>query len=76
MAVIIVTILSLILDAIPKLAWMQPYLLTHWWTSFGDLLRDPIAWSNIQRGLLTALAYTVVFLLAAWARFSDKDVTS
>ncbi len=75
-AVVIVSILSFILDAIPKLEWLHPYLLTHWWTSFGDLLRDPIAWSGIQRGLLTAAAYTAVFLLAAWARFTDKDVTS
>jgi ABC-2 type transport system permease protein len=44
--------------------------------SFGDLLRDPIAWSDMTRGLLTAGAYALVFWLAAWARFSSKDVTS
>ena len=75
-AVVIVNILSFILDAIPKLEWLHPYLLTHWWMSFGDLLRDPIEWAGIQRGLLTAGTYAAVFLLAAWARFTDKDVTS
>lgn len=39
-------------------------------------LRDPIATDNISRGLLTAAVYAVVFWLAAWARFSNKDITS
>ena len=41
-----------------------------------DLLRDPVYTHDLSLGLLTDLAYAVVFLAAAWARFSSKDVTS
>ena len=75
-AIMILTVASFILDNNPQLDWLHPYLLTHSWLAFGDLLRDPIAWSGIQEGVLRALAYAVVFGTAAWARFSSKDVTS
>jgi ABC-2 type transport system permease protein len=74
-AVVIVNVLSFILDSIPQLSWLHEWLPTHWWMSFGDVLRDPIAWDNMTRGLLTAAGYALVFWLAAWARFSSKDVT-
>jgi ABC-2 type transport system permease protein len=67
---------SLILDAIPQVSWMHPYLITHHWMAFGDVLRQPIAWSGVVAGLYVAAAYAVVFFLAAWAQFSAKDVTS
>ncbi len=75
-ATIGVDVLMFILDAIPQLAWLHPWLLVDWWSAFGDLLRDPISTDAISRGLLTALVYAVVFLAAAWARFSSKDITS
>jgi len=74
-AVVIVNVLSFILDEIPQLSWLHEWLPTHWWVSFGDVLRDPIAWDGMTRGLLTAAGYALVFWLAAWARFSSKDVT-
>lgn len=67
---------SYLLDSIPQVSWLHPYLLTHHWLDFGDLLRDPIAWNNIVAGLWLAAAYAVVFVAAAWARLSTKDVTS
>ncbi|HET7431846.1 MAG TPA: ABC transporter permease [Nocardioides sp.] len=67
---------SFVLDSIPQVAWMHPYLLTHHWLDFGDLFRDPIAWNNIDAGLWLALGYVVVFFAAAWARLTTKDVTS
>jgi ABC-2 type transport system permease protein len=75
-AIMIVTVASFILDSIPQLGWLHPYLLTHSWMGFGDLLRDPIAWGGIREGLWRALAYIAVFGTAAWARFGSKDVTS
>jgi ABC-2 type transport system permease protein len=75
-AIILVNVLMFILDTIAQLEWLHPWLLAHWWTAFGDLLRDPIATDSIQRGLITALVYAGVFWLAAWARLSTKDISS
>ncbi len=75
-AIVLTNVMMFILDSISQLSWLHPWLLTHWWTAFGDLLRDPIETQNISRGLITAAVYAVVFWLAAWARFSSKDITS
>jgi ABC-2 type transport system permease protein len=75
-AVVILCVGSFILDSIEQVSWMHPYLVTHYWIRFGDLLRDPVEWGGIRDGLFLALVYAVVFWLAAWARFSRKDITS
>ena len=75
-AIVIVNVTMFILDSLPQLAWLHPWLLTHWWTSFGEFFRAPIAWSDPIRGLLTAVGYALVFALAARARLGDKDITS
>jgi ABC-2 type transport system permease protein len=75
-AIVLVNVMMFILDSIAQLDWLHPWLLTHWWTAFGDLLRDPIATESIQRGLITALVYAGVFWIAAWARLSTKDISS
>jgi ABC-2 type transport system permease protein len=75
-AVTMLCVTSFVLDSITQLGWLHPYLLTHNWQNFGDLLRDPIAFDGIRTGLLAAAAYIVIFLSAAWARFGARDVTS
>jgi ABC-2 type transport system permease protein len=75
-AIVLINVMMFILDSISQLAWLHPWLLTHWWTAFGDLLRDPMYTGNVTRGLITAAVYAAVFWLAAWARFSSKDITS
>ncbi len=78
-AMIAVTVISTamwILDGIPQLAWLQPWLLVHYWPAFSDAFRDPIFYEQMQQGLLVALAYVVLFLSLAWARFTQKDITS
>jgi ABC-2 type transport system permease protein len=75
-AIVILNVASFILDSIPQLGWLHPYLLTHWWTAFGDLLRDPVALDGIRHGLLCAGGYALIFCTAAWARFGVRDVTS
>jgi len=75
-AIVLVNVMMCILDSISHLDCLHPWLLTHWWTAFGDLLRDPIATESIQRGLITALVYAGVFWLAACARLSTKDISS
>jgi ABC-2 type transport system permease protein len=75
-AIVLVNVMMFVLDSIAQLDWLHPWLLTHWWTAFGDLLRDPIATESIERGLVTAVVYASVFWLAAWARLSTKDISS
>ncbi|MQA24790.1 MAG: ABC transporter permease subunit [Micromonosporaceae bacterium] len=75
-AVVVFTISNQILGTIPQLEPIHPYLMTHWWYGFGDLLRAPIATSSVGPGLLSAGIYTAVFLAAAWARLGSRDITS
>ena len=53
---------------------IHPWLFTHHWFSFGDLMRTPVQWSGIVADLRLQLGYIAVFAAAAWARFSTKDV--
>ena len=75
-AVMIFVIASWILQGIEQVSWLHPWLLVNYATAFVDVLRDPIAWEQMQRGLGVFAAYAVVFWLAAWARFAGKDITS
>jgi ABC-2 type transport system permease protein len=75
-AVVVFSSASFILDTIPQVSWLHPYLITHDWTAFGDVFRAPIAWGGMVDGLWVAGGYAVVFWLAAWARFAGKDITS
>ncbi len=75
-ALTIFTILSWILDGVPQLAWLHPWLLVDRWLSFADLLRDPPFWDTVLQGLALDAGYAVVFWLLAWARFAGKDITS
>ena len=75
-AVLIFSTASYIVDTIPQVSWLHPFLINHWWLAFGDLFRSPIEWQGVQHGLYSAAAYAVVFWLLAWARFAGKDVTS
>lgn len=69
-----VTILSGILQSIPQLSSIWPWLFTDQWTSFADLLRDPVYTPNIVHNLLIQGLYVAVFGSAAWARLSSRDV--
>ena len=75
-AVVILNVTMFILDSLPQLSWLHPWLLTHWWTSFGDFFRNPISWTDPARGVLTAAGYALTFWLAAWASLGSKDITS
>ncbi|MBS2962229.1 ABC transporter permease [Actinocrinis puniceicyclus] len=71
-----VTILSGILQSIPQLSAIQPWLFTDQWISFADVLRDPVYTPNIVHNLLIQALYVAVFGSAAWARFTSRDVLS
>jgi ABC-2 type transport system permease protein len=55
---------------------VQPYLPTRYWLAWVDFFRDPVFWRNIERGLALQAVYVGVLLLAAWANFMTRDVTS
>lgn len=69
-------LLDQLLVTTPDLAWLNPYLFTGYWRDWGDLLRQPIETANVTNGLIVAVVYAAVFLAAAWARLTTKDVTS
>jgi ABC-2 type transport system permease protein len=65
-----------IVDQIPQLHAVQPYLFSHYWLSFADLVRDPVYWHDLLRNLELQSLYAVVFGSAAWARFTTRDITA
>jgi ABC-2 type transport system permease protein len=67
-------IFSAILDSVPQVHAIHPWLFTHHWLAFGDLLRSPVTWHEIGKDLTLQAGYVAVFGAAAWARFSTKDV--
>ncbi|MES4888140.1 ABC transporter permease [Streptomyces sp. NPDC096012] len=65
-----------ILDQIPQLHALQPYLFPHYWLSFADLMRDPVYWDDLVKNLGLQALYAAVFGSAAWARFTVKDINA
>ncbi|WP_431775420.1 ABC transporter permease [Streptomyces cucumeris] len=65
-----------ILDTIPQLHGIHPYLFPHYWLSFADLLRAPVYWDDLVKNLELQGLYAAVFGSAAWARFTAKDITA
>ncbi|GES22839.1 ABC transporter permease [Acrocarpospora pleiomorpha] len=75
-ATLVLVVVAQVLQAIPQLAVIEPYLLTSWWNKFDGALRDPIAFDQMGQGLLAFGAYILVFGSIAWARFTSRDITA
>jgi ABC-2 type transport system permease protein len=69
-------VLSQVLITLDAAGAISPYLPTRYWLAWVDLFRDPILWSDIQRGVAVQGVYVGVLLGIAWAHFTTKDVTS
>jgi ABC-2 type transport system permease protein len=69
-----IAVLSAILDSVSQVSAIHPWLLTHYWLSFGDVLRTPVEWHNVIADLRLQVGYVAVFGLAAWARLTTRDV--
>ena len=69
-------ITSEVLNLIEATRAIKPYLPTHYWLSFVDLFRNPVLWHDVTRGFALQGVYILVFLVAAWASFATKDITS
>jgi ABC-2 type transport system permease protein len=74
--IMILVVTSEVVDNVPQLAAVGPYLPTHWWLSFDSLLRAPVDTSTLLHGLLSFAVYALLFGSFAWARFTSADVTS
>jgi ABC-2 type transport system permease protein len=73
-ATVVLSIVSQVLDNLPQLEWLHPWLFTHYWLGFADLLRQPIEWSSLASNALLQLGYLAVFGALAFGRFTTRDV--
>lgn len=73
-ATVVASVVSQVVGQLPQLEWIHPWLLTHYWLGFADLLRDPIVWDSFAANALLQAGYVVVFGALAHGRFSTKDV--
>ena len=75
-ATVIVAIASQVIDQIPNLHALHPFVPTHGWLGFTGLFRFPVDWSGMRSGLTVSAAYTAAFLVLAVWNFRRRDVTS
>jgi ABC-2 type transport system permease protein len=75
-ATVTLAVASQILDTIPQVDWLHPWLMSHYWLSIGDLLRTPIAWDSFIANAELQAGYIAVFGALAWARLTTRDVLS
>lgn len=75
-ATVVLSIVAQVLDSLSQTAWLHPWLFSHYWLNFADLLRQPIEWSSFGQNALLQLGYVVVFGALAYGRFSTKDILS
>jgi ABC-2 type transport system permease protein len=75
-ATVTLAVASQILDSIPQVDWMHPWLFSHQWLGLADLLRNPIVWDSLRANAQLQLGYVAVFGALAWARLTTRDVLS
>ncbi|WP_441425292.1 ABC transporter permease [Arthrobacter sp. YAF34] len=75
-ATVVLSVVSQVLDALPQLEWLHPWLFSHYWLDFGDLLRQPLSWDSFAVNAVLQGGYVAVFGALAYARFVTKDVLS
>lgn len=75
-ATIVVAVIAQILDALPQLEWLHPWLFSHYWLSFVDILRQPIRWESWGDNSVLQGGYILFFGALAYGRFATKDILS
>lgn len=75
-ATVVVAIVSGVLDTLPALSAIHPWLLVHHWLDFAELLRVVPDWGVIASGLAVQGAWIAIFGALAWSRFTTVDVSS
>ena len=75
-ATIVISAASQIVGVIPQLEVLHPWLFSHYWLGFADLMRNPIGFESFGDNALLQLGYIAVFGALAYGRFATKDVLS
>ena len=75
-ATIVLSVASQVLDQLPQLEWLHPWLFSHYWFGFADLLRQPIGWESFTSNAMLQGGYIALFGALAYGRFVSKDVLS
>jgi ABC-2 type transport system permease protein len=75
-ATVVVSIAAQILDTLPQLDWLHPWLFSHYWLDFADLLRQPVEWGSFADNALLQAGYVLVFGALAYSRLATKDILS
>jgi len=75
-ATIVLSVVAQVLDSLSQLSWLHPWLFSHYWLDFADLLRQPISWGSFGANALLQAGYIAVFGALAYGRFVTKDVLS
>ncbi|TFB76222.1 ABC transporter permease [Cryobacterium glaciale] len=75
-ATIVVSVVAQILDVIPQLSWLHPWLFSHYWLGFADLLRQPLDLGSFGQNAIVQACYLAVFGALAYSRFVTKDILS
>jgi ABC-2 type transport system permease protein len=73
---IVLSVVSQVLDSLPQLDWLHPWLFSHYWLGFADLLRQPISWDSFGSNVILQAGYILVFGALAFGRFTTKDILS
>lgn len=73
---IVLSVVSQVLDSLPQLEWLHPWLFSHYWLGFADLLRQPISWDSFGNNAILQAGYMLVFGALAFGRFTTKDILS
>ena len=69
-------IVSQILDAIPSLSGVAPWLPTHYWGAWTQILARPPQAGDMARGVVGQVPYVLAFCAVAWVWFQRKDILS
>jgi ABC-2 type transport system permease protein len=75
-ATIVVSVVAQILDVLPQLSWLHPWLFSHYWLGFADLLRQPMDLTSFGMNALVQGCYIAIFGALAYSRFATKDILS
>lgn len=73
---VVLSVVSQVLDALPQLEWLHPWLFSHYWLGFADLLREPVVWDSFVENAWLQAGYMAVFGSLAYGRFATKDILS